>query len=61
MYKFGSSDASIGRVPVPTIENGVLRTREVAAESGLGAPMRVATAVAAERASRAIAAALAEL
>ena len=46
---------------VPTIENGVLRTREVAAESGLGAPMRVATSVDAGDVSRAIAGALAGL
>jgi len=46
---------------VPTIEKGVLRTREVAEQEGLGAAMRVATAVDAERASRAIAGALAEL
>ena len=46
---------------VPTIEKGVLRTREVAANSGLGAPMRVATEVDAEGVSRAIAAALAGL
>ncbi len=46
---------------VPTIEKGVLRTIEVAAQVGLGASMRVATAVDAERASRAIATALAEL
>jgi len=46
---------------VPTIEKGVLRTREAGLETGLGAPMRVATAVEANRASRAIAGALAEL
>jgi purine nucleosidase len=46
---------------VPTIENGVLRTREAPLETGFGAAMRVATAVDADRASRAIAGALAEL
>ena len=46
---------------VPTIEKGVLRTHEVEAGAGLGAAMRVATAVDAEVASRGIAAALAEI
>lgn len=39
---------------VPTIERGVLRTREVAASLGMGAPMEVATGVDAESARRAI-------
>lgn len=39
---------------VPTIARGVLRTIEVPADGGLGAPMRVATAVDAPRAERAI-------
>jgi inosine-uridine nucleoside N-ribohydrolase len=40
---------------VATIERGVLRTLEVDSALGIGAPMRVATAVDARRASRAIA------
>ena len=39
---------------VTTIESGVLRTHEVAASLGIGVPMRVATAVDAERARDAI-------
>jgi purine nucleosidase len=39
---------------VPTIENGILRTREAAPESDLGSEMRVATGVDAEAARAAI-------
>lgn len=39
---------------VPTIEDGVMRTREVPADSGLGGAMRAATAVDAEAARAAI-------
>jgi hypothetical protein len=46
---------------VPTIERGVLRTREVEARLGLGAPMRVATAVDKPAAEAAIADRLARL
>jgi purine nucleosidase len=43
---------------VPTIERGVLRTREVAPASGLGAPLRVATGVEAGAAEQRIVARL---
>ena len=39
---------------VPTIEGGTLRTLEVAGATGIGADMRVATAVDAPAAERAI-------
>lgn len=43
---------------VPTVERGVLRTREVAPSLGIGAPMRVATSVDPAAAERAIVARL---
>lgn len=46
---------------VPTIEDGVMRTREAAPDAGLGAPMRVATGVDAAAARDAIAARLLRL
>jgi hypothetical protein len=39
---------------VPTVESGILRTREAPADSTLGVPMRVATAVDARAAREAI-------